>query len=92
LLEKAASEGKKGAGQYFTPRPLIRTIVNVIKPDPRGKQEFRICDPACGTGGFLISAYEWLRDDAKGIFDREEIKRIRKEPTSARTWFRVREG
>src|SRR5207244_5092634 len=56
LLEKAASEGKKGAGQYFTPRPLIQAIVQVMKPDPRGKPEFRICDPACGTGGFLVCA------------------------------------
>jgi len=45
LLEKAASEGKKGAGQYFTPRPLIQAIVHVMKPDPRGKPDFRICDP-----------------------------------------------
>ena len=37
LLEKAASEGKKGAGQYFTPRPLIQSIVRVMKPDPRGQ-------------------------------------------------------
>lgn len=79
LLERAASEGKKGAGQYFTPRPLIRAIVNVMKPDPRGKRDFKICDPACGTGGFLISAYEWLNETAGGIFSREEIKMIRKE-------------
>lgn len=56
LLEKAASEGKKGAGQYFTPRVLIQSIVRVMRPDPRGKSEFRICDPACGTGGFLVCA------------------------------------
>ena len=55
LLEKAASEGKKGAGQYFTPRVLIDSIFRVMKPDPRGKPEFKICDPACGTGGFLRS-------------------------------------
>ncbi len=48
LLEKAASEGKKGAGQYFTPRVLIDAIVRVMQPDPRGKTEFKICDPACG--------------------------------------------
>jgi type I restriction enzyme M protein len=60
LLEKAASEGKKGAGQYFTPRPLIRSIVTVMKPDPLASKDFRICDPACGTGGFLVSAWEWL--------------------------------
>src|SRR3954468_6201155 len=60
LLEKAASEGKKGAGQYFTPRVLIQSIVRCMKPDPRADARFTISDPACGTGGFLVSAYEWL--------------------------------
>jgi type I restriction enzyme M protein len=78
LLEKAASEGKKGAGQYFTPRPLIQTICCVTKPDPRGKSDFRICDPACGTGGFLVNAYEWLVNESKGVFERGETKRILK--------------
>ena len=77
LLEKAASEGKKGAGQYFTPRVLIQSIVRVMKPDPRGKPEFTICDPACGSGGFLVRAYEWLIAETKGAFDRTEAKRIR---------------
>jgi type I restriction enzyme M protein len=76
LLEKAASEGKKGAGQYFTPRPLIQSICRVLKPDPRGKPEFKISDPACGTGGFLVNAYEWLVDESKGVFERGETKRI----------------
>lgn len=77
LLEKAASEGKKGAGQYFTPRPLIQSIVRVMKPDPRGKAEFTIDDPACGTGGFLVASYEWLVAASKGVFDRSEARRIR---------------
>jgi type I restriction enzyme M protein len=79
LLEKAASEGKKGAGQYFTPRPLIQSICRVMKPDPRGKPDFKICDPACGTGGFLVAAYEWLISPhvSKGVFERAEAKRIR---------------
>ena len=77
LLEKAASEGKKGAGQYFTPRVLIQTICRVMKPDPRGRANFTISDPACGTGGFLIGAYEWLVADSKGVFDRADAKRIR---------------
>lgn len=74
LLEKAASEGKKGAGQYFTPRPLIQTICNVMKPDPRGNPDFRICDPACGTGGFLVCAWEWLisKPVSGGVFDRSD--------------------
>lgn len=77
LLEKAASEGKKGAGQYFTPRPLIQSIVRVMAPDPRGKAEFTVCDPACGSGGFLVCAYEWLIGQTKGAFDRGDAKRIR---------------
>ena len=77
LLEKAASEGKKGAGQYFTPRVLIKSIVRVMKPDPRGKPDFTICDPAVGTGGFLVCSYEWLIDQAKGVFDRADAKRIK---------------
>ena len=77
LLEKAASEGKKGAGQYFTPRVLIRSIVKVMKPDPRGSADFTICDPACGTGGFLLEAYGWLLGQTKGALDRKDAKRIK---------------
>lgn len=77
LLEKAASEGKKGAGQYFTPRVLIQTIVRLMKPDPLKVPEFKISDPACGTGGFLVSAYEWLMDKTKGAIPLGEIKRIK---------------
>lgn len=77
LLERAASEGKKGAGQYFTPRVLIKSIVRVMKPNPRGNPDFKISDPACGSGGFLVCAYEWLVEQTKGVFDRTEAKRIR---------------
>jgi len=77
LLEKSAAEGKKGAGQYFTPRVLIQSIVKVMKPDPRASRDFTICDPACGTGGFLVCAYEWINDLVKGAFDKEDIKRIK---------------
>lgn len=80
LLEKAASEGKKGAGQYFTPRPLIRSIVRVMQPDPRGNRDFTISDPACGTGEFLVSAYEWLMAQTKdGALDRDTAKRVKKD-------------
>jgi type I restriction enzyme M protein len=63
LLEKAASEGKKGAGQYFTPRILIQTIVRCMKPDPRAHDEFTISDPACGitTPSFGSSAMRCTR-------------------------------
>jgi type I restriction enzyme M protein len=56
LLEKNAQDVKGGAGQYFTPRPLIKGIVDVIMPKP-GEQ---ICDPACGTGGFLLAAHDHI--------------------------------
>jgi type I restriction enzyme M protein len=78
LLEKAASEGKKGAGQYFTPRVLIHSIVRCMKPDPRAHAEFTVCDPACGTGGFLVAAYEWFNKLVKGAMDRDLAKRVRK--------------
>src|SRR5687768_5919093 len=77
LLEKAASEGKKGAGQYFTPRVLIKSIVRCMKPDPRAHKEFTIGDPACGTGGFLVAAYEWLIEQTGGALDRDIAKRVR---------------
>jgi type I restriction enzyme M protein len=56
LLEKNAEDVKSGAGQYFTPRSLIRAIVAVMRPEPG----MTICDPACGTGGFLLAAHEWI--------------------------------
>src|SRR5207237_5053226 len=56
LLERNAEDLKSGAGQYFTPRALIRAIVDVMQPEPG----MTICDPACGTGGFLLAAYEWI--------------------------------
>jgi type I restriction enzyme M protein len=77
LLERAASEGKKGAGQYFTPRLLIKAIVRCMKPDPRVSRDFKIDDPACGTGGFLVSSYEWLLEQTKGSLERDVAKRIR---------------
>src|SRR6185503_7398037 len=78
LLEKAASEGKKGAGPYFTPRILIQSIVRCIKPDPRAHKEFTLSDPACGTGGFLVASYEWLIEQTRGgALDRDLAKRIR---------------
>ena len=77
LLEKAASEGKEGAGQYFTPRVLIQSIVRVMKPDPRSIADFKISDPSCGSGGFLVCAYEWLIEQTKGVFERSEVKRIK---------------
>jgi type I restriction enzyme M protein len=56
LLQKNAEDVKGGAGQYFTPRALISAIVDVVAPQP-GQT---ICDPACGTGGFLLAAHDYL--------------------------------
>ena len=56
LLEKNAQDTKTGAGQYFTPRPLIQAMVEAVAPKP-GET---ICDPACGTGGFLLAAHDCL--------------------------------
>ncbi len=79
LLEKAANEGKKGAGQYFTPRLLIQTLVRCMRPDPRAHPGFAVCDPACGTGGFLVVAYEWLLAETRAAAgDPELLARLRR--------------
>lgn len=56
LLERNAEDTKSGAGQYFTPRSLIKVMVECVRPEP-GKT---IADPACGTGGFFLAAYDFL--------------------------------
>jgi len=56
LLEKNAEDIKSGAGQYFTPRPLIKAMVACLRPEPKKT----IADPACGTGGFFLAAYDYL--------------------------------
>ncbi len=65
LLEKNATETKSGAGQYFTPRPLIESIVAVMQPQP-GEV---IQDPACGTIGFLIMADRYIKERTDNLFD-----------------------
>jgi type I restriction enzyme M protein len=61
LLQKNAEDTKSGAGQYFTPRSLIRAMVEVLQPKPM----MTICDPACGTGGFLLAAHDYLSNNFK---------------------------
>ncbi|MCK2183823.1 N-6 DNA methylase [Halomonas getboli] len=67
LLEKNANETKSGAGQYFTPRALISAMVRCMRPRP-GE---RIQDPAAGTGGFLIAADQYMRDQTDDYLDLE---------------------
>ena len=66
LLEKNAEDTKSGAGQYFTPRALIRAIVKCVRPEPMKT----IADPACGTGGFLLAAYDFIESEYQ--LDREQ--------------------
>ena len=65
LLEKNAEETKSGAGQYFTPRPLIECMVSLVKPQP-GE---RVQDPAAGTAGFLINADRYVKKHTDGLHD-----------------------
>lgn len=69
LLQKNAEDTKSGAGQYFTPRALIRAIVNVMKPEPG----MMIYDPACGTGGFLLMAHEYISNNFKLDKDQKQF-------------------
>ncbi len=70
LLEKNAEETKSGAGQYFTPRPLIESMVELIKPQP-GEL---IQDPAVGTGGFLINADRYIKSKTDDLHDLSTAK------------------
>lgn len=70
LLERNASEVKSGAGQYFTPRPVIEAIVSCVDP----KIGETVCDPACGTGGFLLTTYDHMKGQSQ---DREKLRKLR---------------
>jgi type I restriction enzyme M protein len=74
LLEKNAQDTKSGAGQYFTPRALIQAMVTCVAPKP-GE---RICDPACGTGGFLLAAHHYITHENPHL-ERAELRRLRNE-------------
>jgi type I restriction enzyme M protein len=68
LLEKNAAEKKSGAGQYFTPRPLIDCIVRLVKPQPGEVVQ----DPAAGTGGFLVAADRYIKDRTDDLYKLKE--------------------
>lgn len=63
ILEKNGQDKKSGAGQYFTPRSLIQAMVDVTRP----KITETVCDPACGTGGFLLAAHDYMRNQSANI-------------------------
>ena len=67
ILEKNGQDKKSGAGQYFTPRPLIRAMVDCIRPQI-GET---VCDPACGTGGFLLAAYDYMKGQSLDLSKQE---------------------
>jgi type I restriction enzyme M protein len=79
LLERNAGEVKSGAGQYFTPRPLIDAIAEVMDPEPNET----VHDPAAGTGGFLLAAYEHMRRKPAAN-DRNVARRLREEALSGK--------
>ncbi len=68
LLEKNAEDTKSGAGQYFTPRALIRAMVACVRPQPAKT----IADSVCGTGGFFLAAYDYIADNYS--LDKEQKK------------------
>lgn len=68
ILERNAEDTKSGAGQYFTPRSLIRAMVECIRPEPSKT----IADPSCGTGGFFLAAYDFLSDAKNYQLDKEQ--------------------
>jgi type I restriction enzyme M protein len=71
LLERNAADVKSGAGQYFTSRPLIRAIVEVMRPGP----ETTLCDPACGTGGFLLATHDYVQSHYQLDRDQKRFQR-----------------
>jgi type I restriction enzyme M protein len=73
LLAKSAQESPKGAGQYFTPRELIKAIVDCVKP----VADDTVCDPAAGTGGFLLAAYEYVVRHQGSSLDKDQKKHLR---------------
>lgn len=72
ILERNGQDKKSGAGQYFTPRPLIKAMVDCTRPQITET----VCDPACGTGGFLLAAFDYMKDQSQ---DKEKRRFLRDE-------------
>ncbi len=75
ILERNGQDKKSGAGQYFTPRPLIKAMVDCARP----KITETVCDPACGTGGFLLAAFDYMKNQSQ---DKEKREFLRNEALS----------
>lgn len=75
LLQKNAEDIKSGAGQYFTPRPLIKAMVRCIRPEPMKS----VADPCCGSGGFLLAAQDFITDPENYTLDREQKEYLKAE-------------
>lgn len=75
LLQKNAEDIKSGAGQYFTPRPLIRAMVECLRPEPMKT----IADPCCGSGGFFLAAQEFLANPKNYSLDRSQKSFLKNE-------------
>jgi type I restriction enzyme M protein len=75
LLARSAQESSRGAGQYFTPRPVIQVMCEAMQPTP----DDRICDPAAGTGGFLCNAYQYVLNRHEKDLDRDQKRALQEE-------------
>jgi type I restriction enzyme M protein len=80
LLERNAQDTKSGAGQYFTPRSLIDALVDCVRPEPAEI----IADPACGTGGFLLSAHTYVATHYK--LDKDQKRHLRYDTLRGWSW------
>ena len=75
LLARSAQESSRGAGQYFTSRPVVQAMCEVMQPTP----DDRICDPAAGTGGFLCNAYQYVLDRYDSELDGDQKRALQTE-------------
>lgn len=85
LLEQNAQDVKSGAGQYFTPRPLIRAMVECIQPQPSKT----IADPSCGTGGFFLAAYDYIVENNKLYKEQNKFLKMETFFGNESSWYKA---